>query len=378
MAESGRRLHDVASLVVERFGASPGAVVAASRRIGPETVVRGVGAAGNLTYDATSAVVTPSTWFDLASVTKPFVAVTLARLQRRGVIDRSERLGDVVASLQATPAARMTLDLLAAHRSGLEAHQRLFAPLEQGLPFSAPDALVAAASALRPECSGTAPEEGFPPVYSDMGYLLLGKALEARCGRRLDAIVHDEVLAPLGIALHAGSAHQLRAIDAAFDAHVAPTEVVPFRGGLVRGIVHDENAFAFVGDGLAGHAGLFGDAGAVLAFGEAILDALAERSDWLAPADLEPVLRRRPGGTHRAGFDGRGGETPSSGSRLGAETFGHLGFTGTSLWIDPEQAFVGVLLTNRVHPTREHIAIRAARPAAYDAMFDALLSPLTQ
>ncbi|HTJ83624.1 MAG TPA: serine hydrolase, partial [Polyangiaceae bacterium] len=66
------------------------------------------------------------------------------------------------------------------------------------------------------------------------------------------------------------------------------------------------------------------------------------------------------------------GEAPSSGSRLGPRTFGHLGFTGTSLWIDPDARFVGVLLTNRVHPTREHIAIRRARPAVYDAMFDAL------
>jgi CubicO group peptidase (beta-lactamase class C family) len=80
----------------------------------------------------------------------------------------------------------------------------------------------------------------------------------------------------------------------------------------------------------------------------------------------------RAGGSLRAGFDGRSGDSPSSGARLGPRTVGHLGFTGTSLWIDPESGFVGVLLTNRVHPTREHTAIRAARPWAYDAMFDTL------
>ena len=74
----------------------------------------------------------------------------------------------------------------------------------------------------------------------------------------------------------------------------------------------------------------------------------------------------------RAGFDGKSGPTPSCGSRLGDRTVGHLGFTGTSLWIDPDLGFAGVLLSNRVHPTREHLAIRAARPDAYDRMFDAV------
>ena len=147
-----------------------------------------------------------------------------------------------------------------------------------------------------------------------------------------------------------------------------------WRGGAVRGAVHDENAWALGGDAACGHAGLFGDARSVLDLGLAVLDALAGRlPSFLDPEDLAPLIRDRPGGSLLAGFDRRSGPTPLSGSRFGPRTFGHLGFTGTSLWIDPDAELVGVLLTNRVHPTRATDAIRRARPAVYDALADAML-----
>jgi len=121
---------------------------------------------------------------------------------------------------------------------------------------------------------------------------------------------------------------------------------------------------------MAGHAGAFADAGSVVLLGVAVLDALSgRRRDWLTAVELEPLLARRRGGTHCAGFDRRGSDAPMSGRYFGPETFGHLGFTGTSLWIDPERELVAVLLTNRVHPTRASTAIRAARPAAYDRLW---------
>jgi CubicO group peptidase (beta-lactamase class C family) len=228
-------------------------------------------------------------------------------------------------------------------------------------------ALTTAADARREGCDGEPPPEGFPPVYSDLGYLLFGAAIAARCGAELDAILEREVVAPLGLCV--GSARQLRARDRGFDDSVAPTEVVAWRGGTVRGDVHDENAWAVAGDGTAGHAGLFGDARSVLEIGLAVLDALAgRRPSFLEADDLAPLVRDRPGGSLLAGFDRRSGAAPTSGSRFGARTFGHLGFTGTSLWIDPDAELVGVLLTNRVHPTRATDAIRRARPAVYDAL----------
>jgi CubicO group peptidase (beta-lactamase class C family) len=133
--------------------------------------------------------------------------------------------------------------------------------------------------------------------------------------------------------------------------------------------VHDENAWALSGDGVSGHAGLFGTALGVLGLGEAVLDVLSDRRpDFLTQGELVPLVRPRPGGTLRAGFDGKSDVGSSAGSRFGPNSIGHLGFTGTSLWIDPDRQLVGVLLTNRVHPSRASDAIRTARPLAYDAI----------
>jgi len=362
-----RGLGEVATLVVDQLDAAPAAVVAASRGR-----VRGCGAAGKLDRTDGAPPADPSTPFDLASLTKPVVALTMARLVRAGALSLEEPLGALVPWLADSQSATTPLRLFASHRSGLEAHIRLFEPLLRGQSVALRAAARVAADSRRSECHGDAPNEGFPPVYSDMGYLLVGLALEERGGLPLDALIRREVLSPLGLSTRVGSARQLAAVGDAFEARVAPTEDVAFRGGVVRGVVHDENAFALSGDAASGHAGLFGDAGAVLAIGEAILDSLDATSDWLGPDDLAPLVAPRPGGSLRMGFDGRTGDAPSSGARLGPRTFGHLGFTGTSIWIDPDARFVGVLLTNRVHPTREHVAIRVARPAAYDAMFDAL------
>jgi CubicO group peptidase (beta-lactamase class C family) len=363
-------LSAVAALTVEAYRAAPCAVVAAAaRRDG--VWVRGAGAAGRLSYAADAPAATPDTLFDLASVTKPVTALALARLQREGKLHRDEKLGDVLPALASTRSARTPIDLLAAHRAGLDAHRQFYAPLVEGRAFDRAATLVSAADGRRVDCDGDPPPQGFPPVYSDLGYILLGEAIAARGGDDLDRVMERTVIAPLGLRI--ASARRFRERDPSFDARVAPTEIVAWRGGEIRGVVHDENAWALVRDGAAGHAGLFGDASSVVALGVAVLDALAGRSDFLGPDDLAPVLRDRPGGSLLAGFDRRSGDAPSSGSRFGPRTFGHLGFTGTSLWIDPDAELVGALLTNRVHPTRDNVAHRPARPAAYDALAAAML-----
>jgi serine-type D-Ala-D-Ala carboxypeptidase len=366
-------LSAAAAIAAVQYGAAPAAVVAAAvRRDG--AFVHGIGAAGRLWIapPASPPPATTTTIFDLASVTKPLTALALARLAKRGLIGRDERLGDVLPALAATRSARVPLDLLAAHRAGLDAHRPLYASLVEGVPVEPAAALVTAAGARREGCDGDPPPEGFPPVYSDLGYLLLGAAIAARGGDDLDRVVEREVTAPLGLAI--ASARIFRERGVAFDERVAPTEVVAWRGGMIRGAVHDENAWALAGDASAGHAGLFGEARAVVDLGVAVLDALAgKRPSFLEPGDLVPLLRDRPGGSLLAGFDRRSGPAPLSGARFGPRTFGHLGFTGTSLWIDPDAGLVGVLLTNRVHPTRASDAIRRARPAVYDALANAML-----
>jgi CubicO group peptidase (beta-lactamase class C family) len=110
---------------------------------------------------------------------------------------------------------------------------------------------------------------------------------------------------------------------------------------------------------------MFGRVEAVVRFGQWVLEHMAE---------LAPLIRERPGGTLRAGFDGKSPEGSSAGTRMGPRAFGHLGFTGTSLWIDPDAAVVVVLLTNRVHPTRENPKIREVRPRVHDLLFEAAMS----
>lgn len=363
-------LSDAAALAVNAFDACPCAVVATAVRRGGAWHA-GAGAAGRLWYGEDAPAATVATPFDLASVTKPLTALALARLERLGVLSRRERLRDVLPELGDTASGDVPLDLLASHRAGLDGHRPLYAPLVEGRAVDRGEALRVAAEARRADAQGAPPEEGFAPVYSDLGYLLLGEAIAVRAGAALEVIVAREVTGPLGLAI--GSADQLAALDATFDARVAPTEDVGWRGGVIRGRVHDENAWALAGRASCGHAGLFGDATSVLRLGVAILEAFAgERADWLGPVDLEPLVRVRQGGSLRAGFDGRTGDAPSSGARFGARTFGHLGFTGTSLWIDPDAERAAVLLTNRVHPTRAKDAIKRARPAVYDRLVEAL------
>lgn len=374
-------LTPIAELVTRAHRAAPCACVAAAVRTSRGVFRYGVGAAGHLwlpdtppagARDTPPPAATIDAIFDLASVTKPLVALTLARLARAGEVRLDEPLDEILPELAETRSARVPLELLAAHRAGLEAHLRFYETLGRGgAQLDVLQVLRAAADARRPDCTGAPPPEGFAPVYSDLGYMLLGAALARRAGAELDELVEREVTRPLDLVIT--SARAFRRRDARFDERVVPTEDVAYRGGVVRGAVHDDNAWAMVRDGMAGHAGLFGDALSVARLGVVLLEALGgERPDWLSPAELWPLLRPRQGGSLRAGFDGKSGEAPSAGARFGPRTFGHLGFTGTSLWIDPDAQRVGVLLTNRVHPTRSSDAIRRARPAAYDAIADAM------
>ncbi|HXX66540.1 MAG TPA: serine hydrolase domain-containing protein [Polyangiaceae bacterium] len=302
--------------------------------------------------------------FDLASITKPMTAVAVARAR----IDRDAPLGRFLVEARDTPSEHVTIEQLLAHRAGLDAHRDLHAPLLRGKRVEKSVALRQAAQARRADAVGAPPNEGFSPVYSDLGYVLVGAALARAAGAR-DAgeAIAGLVLEPLGLRDRAGTVRELaaRGIRGPF----APTEDVSWRGGRLCGAVHDENAWALTELGGSGHAGIFATIDAVIAFGTAFLDALDGFASALGDVDLGWLVRERAGGTLRAGFDGKSLEGSSAGARFGARSFGHLGFTGTSLWLDPDAHTVVALLTNRVCPTRRHVAIREARPAAHDALW---------
>jgi len=329
--------------------------------------IEDIGAAGRLAFGSHEREATRETWFDLASLTKPITALAAARLARAGKISLGSPLGDFLPEVAGTPTENVSLELLLAHRAGLDSHRALFRFLARGEVCPRRSALVEAASARRADALGAIPGQGFAPVYSDLGYLLVGEAIARAAGLPLDDVFDANVLEPIGAAI--GSARRIRARTANFDRSVAPTEVVAWRGGTVRGFVHDENAWALSGEGTSGHAGLFGTAEGVLAVGRLVVDALSGRAEWFLRKDeIEPLTRPRPGGTLRAGFDGKSERGSLAGDRFGPSTIGHLGFTGTSFWCDVDRQTVGVVLTNRVHPTRDNQAHRKAWPRAYDGI----------
>jgi serine-type D-Ala-D-Ala carboxypeptidase len=150
----------------------------------------------------------------------------------------------------------------------------------------------------------------------------------------------------------------------------APTEWCEWRGRLVRGEVHDENCAAF--GGIAGNAGLFGTAHGMAVFGRAVLDAYLGRNTFLPQSLLERALLPREGSSLRLGWDAKSPNESSAGKRMGPRTFGHLGFTGTSIWCDPDKDIVVVLLTNRVHPSRANERIKGFRPGFHDSVLAVL------
>lgn len=373
MLSSNRAIEGALAEGIVRAYVAPGATACVAWKRGSAWSFE-LGAAGIRSAQRPDRV-KPDSVFDLASVTKPVLALIVARLEDRGKLRLDDRLSDALPELRG-PARNSTLESLLSHRAGLQAHLELFEPLTRGADTDLEDALQQAAHARRPECIGPEPAGGFPPLYSDLGYLLVGAYVERRLGLALDTVVNEE-LAAAGLDEIASARLWKCGPRHEFAARVVPTETVAYRGGEIVGAVHDDNAWALSGFGICGHAGLFGTALGVARLGSKILDALTSDTALLSTDSVMRMVQRRPLGSLRMGFDGRSVDSSSIGKRLGNETFGHLGFTGTSLWMDPERHVVVVLLCNRVCPSRESPRIREARPRVHDALFDAVFAPRT-
>ena len=329
---------------------------------------------GRFTYDPESPAVTPMTVYDLASVTKIFATTAAAMLlYQRGRLDLDQLLGDVlpgfVVGNPCPPGShhercRVTLRHLLAHTSGLPAYARLFE-----MHFTPYNLLEACLFMPLEAPPGTRAE------YSDIGFILLGKALEVIARESLDTFCAREIFAPLAL-----TSTRYRP-PSAWREFVAPTvDDQTFRGRIIQGEVHDENCFVL--GGVSGHAGLFSNALDVLMYASHILRSNADPALWRAsqqehlftPSTVQLFASRQdpPANSSRAlGWDTPSGES-SSGRHFGPRSIGHLGYTGTSLWIDLERNLAITLLTNRTWPDRSTQAIRAIRPAFHDALASAL------
>ncbi len=329
-------------------GAFPGAVALISRHGRPLVHV----AAGTETYERGSKKVTRRSLFDLASLTK--VCATgpaVLRLVMAGKLRMDTRVADLLPSFRGEGKEKVTVGHLMAHASGLPSHVKFFQTLK------GKKAIVAAAIEAELTC-----EPGERTVYSDLGLIVLMACVEKVSGMRFARLVKSEVFDPLGMKT-ARFAATGRPIDA------VPTERDTWRGDVVRGQVHDENAFAM--GGVSGHAGLFAAAEDVARIGHAFLDG---GSSWLSPEFVKKATR--PANIVEGSSRGLCWDTfrknGSGGSLLSPEAFGHTGFTGTSIWCDPKRGLCIVLLTNRVHPTRANRKITAVRAQLADLVIRTL------
>jgi CubicO group peptidase (beta-lactamase class C family) len=340
-------------------GVFPGAVLHVSRE-GHTIFTRAYGVA----HRASGRPVTEATVFDLASLTKP-LATTLAVMalihdRRLGLEDR---LGGLLPGWEETDKACITIRQLLCHRAGFPAWQPYYETLRTLPP---PDRTRALHTLLRDELLHAPPDA--QALYSDLDFMVLQAVVERRAGCRLDHWLQQAVYGPLGVRelffVECGRPRPPKAF--------AATEDCPWRGYVLEGEVHDDNAFVL--GGVAGHAGLFGTAAAV-AHLLGLLWAALQGVTVAPPLErelLEVFVTRQAGSDWALGFDTPAAQSSSSGRFFPARSIGHLGFTGTSFWMDLERGLAVVLLTNRVHPQRSNQRIRAFRPALHDAVLEAL------
>ncbi|HVZ78577.1 MAG TPA: serine hydrolase [Gemmatimonadaceae bacterium] len=325
--------------VVERgisAGGYPGAAVVVGRK-GFAVMEQGY---GRIDWSAQSApVVAERTIYDLASLTKVIGTTTaIMVLYDEGKVGLDDPVSKFVPEFTGGGKENVTVRMLLEHRSGLPAGRELWRTAHS--PAEARAQVIATPL-------GCAPGRCYE--YSDLGADMLGFIVEAASGMPLDQFLNDRVFRPLGM-----TDTFFKPADSLRD-RIAPTEVSPPRGYPLQGEVHDENAYAL--GGVAGHAGLFSTASDLSVFAQMMLNGGEYNGVRIVADSTVKLFTARVAGTKRAlGWDTCTGEG-GCGEYLSDRAYGHTGFTGTSIWIDPEREMFVVLLTNRVHEAR------ARRPA---------------
>jgi len=312
---------------------------------------------GRFDYSSKGKSVSTETIYDLASLTKVVTTTTLTmQLLESGFLRLDDPVKRFYRSFTGDGREKITLKHLLTHSSGLPAH----------LPFykdtKGKDNFVRKVLQTPLEY-----DPGTRTSYSDLGMILLGSILEKVTGKSLDQLSRDQIFVPLGMA------HTCFKPNSKLNAGIAPTERDPWRGRALQGEVHDENSFAM--GGVSGHAGLFGTSGDLSIFCQMLLNGgVYSHHRVLKRSTLEMFVTRQhlPTESSRA----LGWDTPSAGSSAGdllsAKSFGHTGFTGTSIWVDPTRDLFVILLTNRVYPTRENSLVQEARRELADSVVRAI------
>ena len=333
-------------------------------------------ALGRFTYDPASPAVATASIFDLASVSKAIATTTMAMiLYESGLLDLEAAVTAIVPEFAGDDSRRgdVTLRHLLAHSSGLPAYEKLYRRAK-----TRDELLQAAFATALTAAPGTRAE------YSDIGFIILGVVLERLADESLDTFCQREIFGPLAMSHTTFNPPKswresvpptVNECGADIPLRSAPdpaTKAAPstFRGRIIQGEVQDENASVL--GGIAGHAGVFSTAEDVARFAHTMLNG---GYPILRPDTVKLFTRREPTleGTSRA----LGWDTPSAPSQSGKyfspRSYGHLGYTGTSLWIDPDRQLSITLLTNRTWPDCENQAIKQVRPAFHDAVIASLM-----
>lgn len=299
-----------------------------------------------------------STFYDLASVTKPWLAMTALRLYQLGRFDLGEPIVRLVPEADGLGVAERTWEQVLSHRSGLDAWHAFYEEIDSRAGSDAVRGAVLESLLPRYDATrvGTA-------LYSDLGYILAGIAISRAGGAALEQLIAEQLATPLG--LDEEVFFGARQADARWAERCAPTGWSAWRGRELTAEVHDDNCAAL--GGVAGHAGMFGTARAVARFGASCVGAWHGRRGALEEEAIRFAIAERSGGSHRLGWDSKTATGSSAGDLIDPMSFGHLGFTGTSIWCDPRRQLVIVLLSNRVAVSDDNAAIREFRPAFHDA-----------
>jgi CubicO group peptidase (beta-lactamase class C family) len=309
--------------------------------------------------------------FDLASLTKP-LATTLAILclLKNKKIKMEETLPSLLQKNVAGEKSKITLRHLLSHSSGLPAHREYYKKLRK-MEFKERKELLET-WILEEELESI---PGTKTVYSDLGFMLLGRIIESKSGESLNLFVDKKIMQPFGlenkIFFIKTNEFNKPTTDTNRKERFVATENCPWRKKVICGEVHDDNCYII--GGISGHCGLFGDIESVLDLCVSILDLWKKRKEHpnINNNDLQTFLSWQAPEIETSrvlGFDTPSAKESSGGRFLSRSSVGHLGFTGTSFWIDPEKELVIVLLSNRVHPNRDNEKIRKFRPFFHDGV----------
>jgi CubicO group peptidase (beta-lactamase class C family) len=335
----------------------PGAVLLVGRR----DIVILHEAFGKLGYPPFDQPMPPDAIFDMASLTKVVATTTACMLlYEKDLLDLNTPVQKYFSDFAGGGKEQITIKHLLTHSSGLPAYKKYF--LEDKTPAEILAAILQEELVYAP---------GSQTSYSDLGIILLGKILERMTQRQLEEFCRDEIFVPLG--MH----HTRYNPPAQWRDRIPPTEQETWPGGhrgkFVHGVVHDENAYAL--GGVSAHAGLFSTADDLAGFMQMLLHGGSRGPAHLLELETIGWFTQRqelpPGSSRALGWDTPDGKN-SAGTLMSASAFGHTGFTGTSLWADPAQDLFVILLSNRVHPTRENKRILSFRPQLHDAVVRAL------